>query len=219
MHNDIQIISYCRIFRGIISDIGYREIFRVQWYTNNYWIFRGVRRGIFRQWRHARQRCNISFMAYHIREISHRRNDITARNISPVDSNKVEERNISSKLCTLKPNQCASLPSRLFKEYSHAQQQLFTSHFRYILKLFTLHLDLKEHRNGQLKYTHRYISFIEQSQFRFVHEHKHTHTHTHTHRSIYFRREITFFSLAVFSPWNKFSFFRIEEKIALEYRF
>lgn len=138
-------------------------------------------------------------MAYHIREISHRRNDIMARNISPVDSNKVEERNISSKLCSLKPNQCASLPSRLFKEYSHAQQQLFTSHFRYILKLFTLHLDIKEHRNGQLKYTHDI--FLSSSSLNFgSFMNTNTHIHIHTHRSIYFRREITFFSLAVFSP-------------------
>lgn len=123
-------------------------------------------------------------MAYHIREISHRRNDITARNISPVDSNKVEERNISSKLCTLKPNQCASLPSRLFKEYSHAQQQLFTSHFRYILKLFTLHLDLKEHRNGQLKYTHDI--FLSSSSLNFgSFMNTNTHIHTHTHTDLY----------------------------------
>lgn len=74
----------------------YRKIFRA--YRNNYCIaeyfvalnaeyfVNGVtpatlHRGIF---------CHI------VREISHRRNNITARNISPVVSKKVEERSISS---------------------------------------------------------------------------------------------------------------------------
>lgn len=129
-----------------------------------------------------RQRCIVEYLsvAYHIREISHRGNNITARNISPVASNKVEERNISSRLCTLK------------------HSDFFIPHFRCILKL-SRHASFRFERVSKLKYT-RYIFFIEQPQFRFVR----ARARTHIDLWIYFPREITFFALAVFSPWNDF---------------
>lgn len=133
-----------------------------------------------------RQRCIVEYLsvAYHIREISHRGNNITARNISPVASNKVEERNISSRLCTLK------------------HSDFFIPHFRYILKL-SRHASFRFERVSKLKYT-RYIFFIEQPQFRFVRARALTHD-SHTHRSMdIFSKGNYFLALAVFSPWNDF---------------
>lgn len=105
-------------------------------------------------------------------------------------------REISRRWLQTKLKNAASLLT-MHKNIRTQQQQLFTSHFRYILKLF--HLDLKKYR--KLKYTryiYTHISFIEQPQFRS--------SGTYSGPWIYFRREITFFALAVFSPWNEFSF-------------
>lgn len=138
-----------------------------------------------------RQRCIVEYLsvAYHIREISHRGNNITARNISPVASNKVEERNISSRLCTLK------------------HSDFFIPHFRCILKL-SRHASFRFERVSKLKYT-RYIFFIEQPQFRFVRARALTHD-THTHRSMdifskenYFLRSCSFFTVKRFSFESK----------------
>lgn len=133
-----------------------------------------------------RQRCIVEYLsvAYHIREISHRGNNITARNISPVASNKVEERNVSSRLCTLK------------------HSDFFIPHFRRILKL-SRHASFRFERVSKLKYAIYFFHWAASISVRSC-------ARAHTHRSMdifskgnYFLRSCSFFTVKRFSFESK----------------